>query len=76
MGIVNATGNSFSEGASSDPASALDRALKLIDEGADIIDVGAESSRPGADDVAPEEECGRIGSLILKIKSARPSAAV
>ncbi|MBO5992462.1 MAG: dihydropteroate synthase [Lentisphaeria bacterium] len=76
MGIVNATGNSFSEGASSDPASALDRALKLIDAGADIIDVGAESTRPGAEDVPEAEERERIGKLVKSLNQLRPSTPV
>ena len=76
MGIVNATGNSFSEGASSDPLSALDRALKLIDDGADIIDAGAESTRPGAEDVSADEECRRLEKLLKGLSRLRPSTPV
>lgn len=76
MGIVNATGNSFSEGAQSDPANALDRALKLIDDGADIIDIGGESTRPGAETVASATEIARIEKLLKGLRVLRPDVPV
>ena len=45
MGIVNATGDSFSEGAASAAGSALDRALRLLDDGADLLDIGGARGR-------------------------------
>jgi len=39
---------------------AVDRALRMIEEGADFIDVGAESTRPGAEEISAEEEWGRL----------------
>ncbi|MCU1304851.1 MAG: dihydropteroate synthase [Candidatus Sulfotelmatobacter sp.] len=49
MGIVNVTPDSFSDGGLYlDSGKATERALQLLDEGADIIDVGGESTRPGA----------------------------
>ena len=59
MAIVNITGDSFSEGPSSAPESAVRRAFALFEAGADILDLGAESTRPGSKEVAPEEECRR-----------------
>ena len=76
MGIVNATGDSFSEGARSDQKSALDRALKLIDDGADIIDIGGESTRPGAETVAVDVEIERISGLLKELRSRRPDIPV
>ena len=76
MGIVNATGNSFSEGAESDPASALDRALALMDNGADIIDIGAESTRPGAGEVPPLQESAVVEKLLKQLYAVRPDAVV
>ena len=76
MGIVNATGDSFSEGVLSSPASALDRALALLDAGADIIDIGAESTRPGAAEIPVEQECSVIKNLLVQIFSLHPGAAV
>ena len=36
------------------------RVERMLAQGADIIDVGGYSSRPGADDVSPEEEMARV----------------
>ncbi len=49
MGVLNVTPDSFSDGGDYlELATAVGRALQLLDEGADIIDVGGESTRPGA----------------------------
>ena len=61
MGVLNVTPDSFWDGGrflSADAA--VDRALKMIDEGADIIDVGGESSRPGALPTPQAEEEARV----------------
>lgn len=76
MGIVNATGDSFSEGAASAAGSALDRALRLLDDGADLLDIGGESTRPGAREIPPGEEIERILPVIRGIRSARPGAVL
>jgi dihydropteroate synthase len=56
MGIVNVTPDSFSDGGLYlDSGQATERALQLLDEGADIIDVGGESTRPGASVAAASE---------------------
>ncbi len=48
MGVLNLTPDSFSDGGRYlDPERALDRALQMLDQGADILDLGAESTRPG-----------------------------
>lgn len=61
MGIINVTPDSFSgDGLGGDVSAALDRALRMEDEGADFLDVGAESTRPGAEPVAEEEELARL----------------
>lgn len=60
MGVVNVTPDSFSDGGRFQHVDdAIEHGLRLAREGADIIDVGGESTRPGADDVDPEEECAR-----------------
>ncbi len=49
MGVLNVTPDSFSEqGRFFAPDRAVNRALQMLDEGADIVDVGGESTRPGA----------------------------
>ena len=61
MGVVNATPDSFYPGARSGmPQSAIDQALRLVEEGADIIDIGGESTRPRAAEVSEAEELRRV----------------
>ena len=72
MGILNLTPDSFSDGGKyATVQNAVDRALQMVDEGADIIDVGGESTRPrghaygtGASPVSPEEEIRRVVPVV------------
>jgi len=65
MGILNVTPDSFSDGGTFYKfEDALERARKMVDEGADIIDVGGESSRPGSDPVNAHEELERVIPVI------------
>ncbi len=72
MGIVNATGDSFSEGALSAPETAVERALTLISDGADLLDIGGESTRPGSAPVPVETECARVLPVIEAVRKAAP----
>ena len=76
MGIVNATGDSFSEGSSSSSSDALDRALRLLDDGADLLDVGGESTRPAAREIPVAEELERIVPLVGELKRLRPGVVL
>lgn len=77
MGIVNATTDSFYEGSrASNSKLAIDKALRMIDEGANIIDVGGESTRPGSDPVSIEEEIKRVVPIIEGIRSANKSILI
>jgi dihydropteroate synthase len=68
MGILNVTPDSFSDGGSYTTISgAIDRANKMIQEGADIIDVGGESTRPGSSKVSLSDELKRTIPLISKL---------
>lgn len=61
MAIVNVTPDSFYEGSRTFDSDAIrKRVRQIMDEGADMIDIGAYSSRPGADDVSPDEETERL----------------
>jgi len=65
MGILNVTPDSFSDGGVHfETQTAIDAALRMIDEGADIIDVGGESTRPGSEGVTEEEELRRVIPVI------------
>ncbi|MCE5312605.1 MAG: dihydropteroate synthase [Nitrospiraceae bacterium] len=60
MGVINVTPDSFSDGGLCvDKYSALDRAMRMADEGADVIDIGGESTRPGSAPVELKEELRR-----------------
>lgn len=68
MGIVNVTPDSFSDGGAHDDVdAAVAHGVKLVEEGADILDIGGESTRPGADEVAVEEELRRVIPVIERL---------
>jgi len=69
MGVVNVTPDSFSDGGDFlDRDAAVRHGLALAAEGADILDVGGESTRPGAADVAPDEEIARVVPVIEALR--------
>ncbi|MBQ9500637.1 MAG: dihydropteroate synthase [Lentisphaeria bacterium] len=76
MGIVNATGDSFSEGALSSPDSAAERAFRLLEAGADWLDIGGESTRPGAAEIPAEEEIRRLSGPVRRILERSPETVV
>ncbi|MGB0721487.1 MAG: dihydropteroate synthase [Gammaproteobacteria bacterium] len=74
MGILNLTPDSFSDGGRFiEPGVAVERALRMVDEGADIIDIGGESTRPGAQGVSASEELDRVMPVI---EALAPETAV
>ena len=76
MGIVNASGESFSERDRSSADSALARALAHLDCGADIIDIGGESTRPGARETAKELELNRVLPVVRNLRKVHPEAVL
>lgn len=77
MGILNATPDSFH--AASRIASvqeAVDRAGRMLEDGATFIDVGGMSSRPGAAMITSAEEIDRVIPVISGIMTAFPKAYV
>lgn len=75
-GIVNATGDSFSEGRASAPETAPSRALHLLAAGADWLDIGGESTRPGSEEILPDRELARLLPVIDAVRKDRPSAVI
>ena len=68
MGILNVTPDSFSDGGKfADTATAVEHALRMVEEGAEIIDIGGESTRPGAAEVTADEEMSRVVPVIEKL---------
>jgi len=70
MGILNVTPDSFSDGGLFyRPEAALMQARQMA-AGADILEIGGESTRPGAVDVALEEEISRTAPVIAALLEA------
>ena len=76
MGIVNVTGDSFSDGGFLSPESAVNHALQLLSDGADILDIGAESTRPGATEVPAEEEIRRLTPVVTSLLEKYPDTII
>lgn len=77
MGILNVTPDSFySDSRTPDEAHITDRARQMMDEGADMIDIGGYSTRPGADDVTPEEEMDRLRRGLRIVRKLYPEVPV
>ena len=71
MGILNVTPDSFSDGGQyNDPEQAVEKARRMVNEGATLIDVGGESTRPGAVEVFVEEEIERTAPVISAMSNA------
>lgn len=70
MGILNVTPDSFSDGGKFNHLdSALYHAEAMLNAGAVILDIGGESTRPGAADVAEQDELDRVIPAIEAIRS-------
>jgi len=71
MGILNVTPDSFSDGGMyiTSVDRAVQRALEMVHEGASIVDIGGESTRPGAQQVALQEELDRTIPVIQAIRT-------
>jgi len=70
MGILNVTPDSFADGGRHfDTERAVEKGLRLVEEGADILDVGGESTRPGAEPLPEEEELARVLPVVERLTS-------
>lgn len=77
MGIVNVTPDSFYAGSRvSESADISDRVRSMLADGADILDIGGYSSRPGADEVTPDEEYSRLARGLEAIRKVKEDAVV
>lgn len=77
MGIVNVTPDSFFAGSRIDGSKALRARLDtLVREGAALADLGAYSSRPGAEEVSPEEERRRLRPALQILRDEYPDLPV
>lgn len=69
MGVLNITPDSFFDGGKiTGVDQAVEKALKMVEDGADIIDIGGESTGPGSVDVPVEEEIKRTIPIFEKLR--------
>ncbi|MCS7171464.1 MAG: dihydropteroate synthase [Aquificaceae bacterium] len=74
MGVLNVTPDSFSDGGLyKSPSEAVNRALQMVEEGADIVDIGGESTRPGSQRISAEEELKRVLPPLKEIRKELPN---
>ena len=74
MGILNATPDSFSDGDSNNtPHILFQRAIEMIEKGADIIDIGGETTKPFSDPTPPDIELQRVLPVLKLIKQNFPN---
>lgn len=83
MGIINLTDNSyFAESrcldacGNDDMDRILQRAGKMVEEGATILDIGACSTRPGSEPVGEDEEWRRLEPALKAIRKEFPDTAI
>jgi dihydropteroate synthase type 2/dihydropteroate synthase type 3 len=77
VGVVNITGDSFSDGGKFlNTEAAIAQAEKLHEDGADIIDLGAAASNPHANHVDPEEEIRRLEPVVAHLKEKRARISI
>jgi dihydropteroate synthase len=78
MGIINITPDSFFSSSRSlgGKEEIIEKAGKMLDDGAAILDIGGYSSRPNAVHISMEEELKRVIPVIRYIKEAYPQSIV
>ncbi len=77
MGILNLTPDSFYSDSRCNESTMIEqRVNQIITEGAKIIDIGGYSSRPGANDITPDEEYSRLATGLDIIKRIAPDAII
>jgi dihydropteroate synthase len=75
MGVINVSPDSFSGDGLADVEAAVAQGRRFVDEGADLLDVGGQSTRPGFEELSPEEEARRVVPVIERL-ARETSAAV
>lgn len=78
MGIINATSDSFYKESRTNFSInySVEKALKMIEDGADILDIGGESSRPGSEYINESEEIDRVLPLVEEIRKYNKDVAI
>lgn len=69
MGILNVTPDSFSDGGKYNSlAKGIAHGEALAAAGCDILDIGGQSTRPGYQEISPEEELARVLPVVKELK--------
>ncbi|MEM7225052.1 MAG: dihydropteroate synthase, partial [Pseudomonadota bacterium] len=77
MGVINVTPDSFSDGGDHlDSDRAVAQGLEMREAGASLLDVGGESTRPGAAEVALDEELRRVIPVVEGLARAGAKVSV
>lgn len=81
VGILNLTPDSFSDGgrfagAGQSLQAQVERACRLVEQGASWVDLGGESTRPGAEPVSAMEEMDRVLPVLEAIVALGISVSV
>lgn len=77
MTILNVTPDSFYAGSRTPRIEAIEaRVHEAVAAGCTMIDVGGYSSRPGADEVKPEEEWRRVETGVAAVRRVAPGMTV
>lgn len=77
MGILNLTPDSFvASSRLGGTGQVLERAARMLEEGASILDVGGASSRPGATDLPVGEERARVVPAVQALRREFPHVLI
>ena len=77
MGIINVSPESFYEQSTAKTTAAvLLQAEKMLNEGAAILDIGGQSTKPGSENIGPNEEMARVIPAIEAIAKQFPESFI
>ncbi|MFI3318327.1 MAG: dihydropteroate synthase [Rikenellaceae bacterium] len=77
MTIVNVTPDSFFSASRTNAAAEIESRMVASErDGASIIDIGGYSSRPGADDISPDEEWTRVARALEVARRVVPDMTI
>lgn len=69
MGILNCTPDSFfEEGRRANNQDAIERGIRLFEEGADLLDIGGEATSPGSQPISEKEEIKRVVPVLKALR--------
>ena len=67
MGVINCSPESFYRGSYIPAGGVRDRAVAMLDAGADMIDLGARSTAPGSPPLTAAEEAARVDAALSEL---------